>query len=274
MKELTVSARECLNVYLQKVRARLRWARSLDADEIERDICEHIERDLESSEEPVECETVTEVLDRLGSPEQWVPDEEVSWWRKILMRFSCGPDNWRLAYISFGLFVLAFFQGRIGIFILIPLSFIVARAALSAIKDTDELGGQKVLLYPVLILTYLLLGLFLLAGPAMGLLGLADGLEREITKNYDYIKESLDLWWWTWVILLFVSGIWWIILGGISIAFNRFFKYIFKPFLDKVNKKKFVLTAVVAGGLLILVAIGMGWVFTVSGVPGIFKTFN
>ncbi|MBW8035055.1 MAG: hypothetical protein FVQ79_05330 [Planctomycetes bacterium] len=275
MKELSISARECLNAYLQKVRARLRWANSLDADEIERDICEHIERDLDSADEPVEYETVAEVLDRLGSPEQWVPDGEISWWRKVLMRISSGPDDWRLAYISFGLFVLAFFQLRIGMFIFIPLSFIVARGALSMTDDLDQLKGRKVLLYPVLILIYAILGLFLLAGPAFGLVGLADGFEREIIKNYDDIKESLDYWWWTWVIILFVLGIWWIILSGISIAFDKFFKFIFKPFLDKVNKKKLALTAIVAGWLLILVAIGLGWIFGASDGPAnLFKQFG
>ena len=86
MKELSINAQECLNSYLEKVKARLRGAKSLDANEIERDIHEHIERELESEAEPVGYEAVAGVIDRLGSPEQWVPDEELTWGRKIIAR--------------------------------------------------------------------------------------------------------------------------------------------------------------------------------------------
>ena len=68
MKELSAKARGSLESYLQKVRVRLIGAKALDAGEIERDIYEHIERELESAEEPVEFEVVEGVLDRLGAP--------------------------------------------------------------------------------------------------------------------------------------------------------------------------------------------------------------
>ena len=98
MKELSVNAGECLNEYLQKVRARLTGAKALDPVEIERDIYEHIERELESAQEPVQCAQVQQVLERLGAPEQWVPDEELNWRRKIFVRMQDGPDDWRLAF--------------------------------------------------------------------------------------------------------------------------------------------------------------------------------
>ena len=183
MKELSLSAQECIDFYMQKVKARLRGAKTLDANEIERDIQEHIERELEGEVEPVGNDAVAGVLDRLGSPEQWVPDEELSWWRKIMVRMQSGPDDWRLAYISFGLFVAGFVILPFCVIFLL-LSVYIARSALSVAGGPEEIGAQKKLIYPPLVVFYCLVGLFVFVVPIPPLAVLAGELEREMTNDH------------------------------------------------------------------------------------------
>ena len=77
MKNLDENAKGHLDKYLQEVRTCLAGRKSVDADEIERDIIEHIESELESVEEPVGFDEVDTVLKRLGNPQQWVPQEDL-----------------------------------------------------------------------------------------------------------------------------------------------------------------------------------------------------
>ena len=79
----------------------------MDASEVEQNITEHIENELGESSGPVSCDALNAVLGRLGSPQQWVPEEELPWWRKGIRTLSPGPEDWRLAYISLGLLVMA-----------------------------------------------------------------------------------------------------------------------------------------------------------------------
>ena len=53
MVELSENARKGLDDYLRQVRSYLRWSRSLDRNEVEQNIAEHIERELEGAPEPV-----------------------------------------------------------------------------------------------------------------------------------------------------------------------------------------------------------------------------
>jgi hypothetical protein len=273
MKELTASARQCLDNYLEKVRTRLSGAKSLDAAEIERDIIEHIERELEQASEPVEFGQVEEVLDRLGAPEQWVPDDELSWSRKIIVRMQSGPDDWRLAYICLGLFILGLIILPIGILFLIPLSFYIARSAISTAGGIDKLGRQKLLLYPVLIFIYAILAFSLLIGPGYIIFIFVVPTIGSLIDDFGSALENLNTWWLRWIITLFASGIWWIILGAVLIPFNfNFYKFIFKPFLDKVSKKKIAIIVTLVGLFLILAAVGLLFGFNSShGIINFFK---
>ncbi len=52
MKQLTDTAKERIDKYLNEVSLCLQGAKSVDPDEIQRDITEHIEQELQSSAEP------------------------------------------------------------------------------------------------------------------------------------------------------------------------------------------------------------------------------
>ncbi len=153
MITLSKSAKKSLEDYLRQARAYLRGSKSLDANEVEQNIAEHIENELEGAAEPVSCDALDAVLKKLGSPQQWIPEEELSWWRKIIFRLRTGPEDWRLAYISFGLLVLGCILPWT-LPVLVIASFLVSRAALSEAGDPKELKAQKWLLYPSLIIVY------------------------------------------------------------------------------------------------------------------------
>ena len=154
MKTFTEDARKHLDKYLQQIRIYLQGCQSVDADEVERDVMEHIEEALEGAEEPVSFNALDAVLKRLGHPSQWVPIEELPWWRRMTFRLRTGPEDWRLAYLSIGILVLGILFGRL-FFLAILASFCVSRAALSMVEDPNELGAQKWLIYPSLILVYI-----------------------------------------------------------------------------------------------------------------------
>lgn len=103
MISFSQNAQDRLNRYLQQVQTSLVVCKSVDPDEVERDITEHIERELEGASEPVCLDELEAVLKKLGRPDQWVPDEALPWWRKAVLRLRKGPEDWRLAYIAFAL---------------------------------------------------------------------------------------------------------------------------------------------------------------------------
>ena len=105
MITLSDGVKRSLEDYLRQVRAYLRGSRSIDADEIEQNVTEHIETELEGLPEPVSLDNLNAVLRKLGSPQQWVPAEELPWWRLVILRLRIGPEDWRLAYMSFGFLV-------------------------------------------------------------------------------------------------------------------------------------------------------------------------
>ena len=105
MVELSYGAQRTLDQYLRQVKAYLRASRSVDVTDVEQSIHEHIETELEGWAEPVSADQLTGILKKLGNPWQWVPDEELPWWRRMLLGLQVGPEDWRLAYLSFGLLV-------------------------------------------------------------------------------------------------------------------------------------------------------------------------
>ncbi len=93
MKNLTDTAQNRLDKYLRQVRAYLRGSKSVDADEVEQNITDHIENELAGVAEPISPDALNEVLAKLGSPSQWVPEEELSWWRKVILRLRVEPED-------------------------------------------------------------------------------------------------------------------------------------------------------------------------------------
>jgi hypothetical protein len=86
MIELTSPAQKHLDSYLGELRTTLAGCRSVDSFDVERDVMEHIEKSLSEAATPVDLSALSDVLERLGSPSQWIPEEELSWRRKAFVR--------------------------------------------------------------------------------------------------------------------------------------------------------------------------------------------
>lgn len=165
MTELTPPARDALEAYLERVRLSLRGT-SVDAEEVERDVQEHIEVALNERSEPVSDADLNDVLGRLGSPDQWVPDEEVPLWRRAVKRISHGPEDWRLSYLCFALTVVGLVSAPFGGIVLWIPAYLLARAAHAyAAAKGESLGPRRWLTdLPLVAVALALLGCFLV-GP-------------------------------------------------------------------------------------------------------------
>ena len=230
MIEMTQPARERLDEYLRRVRSYLRFSRTVDPQEVERDIREHIETALADCAAPVKPDELDAVVGQLGSPNQWVPEEELPWWRRMVLRLHSGPEDWRLAYVTIGLFIGSFVL--VGIWpVVIAASFLCARATLSLSDELGEpLGPKRWLVYPPLIVVYLLLVAVFSGGifPIAPLIGLADGLEHDNWVQIHF--PSSEYWQVAWMFITMAFGFWWIILGAAARRWPNVSVAVFRPF--------------------------------------------
>jgi hypothetical protein len=265
MIKLSNGAREYLDRYLQQIRAYLRGCKTVDADDVERNIIEHIDSEFEGATAAVSFEQLDAVLKRLGSPRQWIPAEELPWWRKIIVRLRSGPEDWRLAYISFGLLILGFlffiYDKQQISYVLIPASFIVARAALSEAGDPGELKAQKWLLYPSLIIVYVFVLLVLLTWPLGVLIPLALEYELNHRDYYPQFLDALDYWTVASSFIIAGTGAWWAVLGALCLKWRKLPLVLFRPF-GGLFKTKWSVTLLLVGLGLAIVSGGFGlWYF-------------
>ncbi len=259
MIELTHNARKSLDDYLRQARAYLRGAKSVDAAEVEQNISEHIENELEGAAEPVSAEELETVLKKLGSPKQWVPEEELPWWRKLILRLQTGPEDWRLAYLSFGLLVLGFLLLPTGA-ILIAASFIAARAVLSVVEDATQLKAQRWLLYPSLIVVYLvLLGSFL-ALPLLGLVPLAFEWEHHLIDKFK-IWDDMPYWLAAWSVFMASIGLWWLIQSVVFLVCPNIPRVLFRPFAGGFNRRWALVLICVGFAVLVVSLAALNWVY-------------
>lgn len=246
---MTENAQSELDRYLRRVRAVLRAHPSVDADEVERDIRGHIDAELAASPAPVTEVRLRAVLDRLGSPSQWVPAEDLPIWRTALIRLRSGPEDWRLAYASFVLFVAGpLVAGAIGVLLFLA-SVLLSRAALELLAEEDEpVGARRWLLYPPLLVIYPgLVATILLAPPAM-LATVGDP-----TIRADAIGWLPDPFWVTLPLLVgVVAGAWWVSLGLALTRWHRAVRVTFRPFASWFERRHGVRLAYVGFGVLAL----------------------
>ncbi|HET7433806.1 MAG TPA: hypothetical protein VFN10_03735 [Thermoanaerobaculia bacterium] len=251
MIEMTPAARERLDNYLQRMRSELRGARSVLADDVEQSVREHIEIELELAEGPVGATEVIGVLDRLGPPERWLADEERPAWRQWMDRISTAPDDWRLAYLAFGLFLasLLLFQ-LIGPMLIIP-AMVASRAYVQLARDRNEpLGARAWLVYPSIALVLAFAVGMLLIGPPLG--AIAFVMQNGFDRMFDVPQNTIGQLRFTIGMGGVVFGSWWIIAAGFCAAFLRPIRFIFAPLLDAVHRKHFAVLA----GIGALVAAG------------------
>lgn len=237
MSVMTDAARERLEEYLGQVRAALASAAGVNVDEVVADVREHVEAELAGAGEPITLEELESVLDRLGRPEAWVPDEELSFLRRVLSRLQRGPEDWRLAYLSFGLFAagLLAFETLGGLTLI---AFLLARPALSlAERRSGGLGERAWLVYPSLLFVYLFLAVGLFLWPGVGAPGLyaPGGFAREIGRYVTLDLPDRD----AVRYLLLVGGTgavalgaWWAALGAVFGRRPEWMRALFRPFAD------------------------------------------
>ena len=240
MKELSENAKQRLDKYINEVKFSLKGCKSVEPDDIIADIYEHIEGELAEIDEPICIDDIEAVLKKLGSPSQWVADEDISWWRKIFLRLQNGPDDWRLAYISFGIFVLAMatMVTGLGFLIFLPISFYISRMTLGLIKDEGEAVNQKILLYPSLIVTYVILACCLLGWPIAALFGVADGMERAGIEAFPWnTGDDMPYWFVANMFIYACTSLWLLFVGLLHKSKPAILEFCFKPFLNELKRK-------------------------------------
>ena len=142
MTRMTDDARVRMESYLRRVRASLADDPAADEDEVAEGIREHLEHALSGADEPVTASQVERVLDELGDPGSW-SDTETAGWRALLGRLYRGPEDWRLAYLAFGTFVLGLaFADQL--WFLLPASFFLARAGVSVTRSFPDPTQRRV----------------------------------------------------------------------------------------------------------------------------------
>ncbi|MXW28072.1 MAG: hypothetical protein F4Z80_04215 [Chloroflexi bacterium] len=252
----TENARSDLKRYLRRVRHALRPHPSVDADEVELEIKGHIEAELAGEPEPVTAERLHGVLDRLGSPNDWVPEDDLPAWRKLLLRVSTGPEDWRLAYLSLGLFVASWILAPVAP-LLIFASFLVARAGLRLLEERGEpAGARKWFFYPPLVFIYLVIAIIAVIFPLAVTVGMAadPSLPPDLYGIRGVVSEWIDLPGWLAAALLAVlfNGIWWLGIGLALARLTRAFRAVFWPFAERTQKRHGLRIALVGAAIAAL----------------------
>ncbi|HET7711849.1 MAG TPA: hypothetical protein VFL80_07955 [Thermoanaerobaculia bacterium] len=245
MIEMTPAARERMDNYLQRLQTELRGTRSVVADEVEQSVREHIEIALATAQTPVGAADVIGVLDRLGPPESWLADEERPAWRRLWDRVRSGPDDWRLAYLAFGLFLMSFLLFPIGGFLLLIPAMLVSRAYIELARDRGEpLGARRWLVYPSIALLLAIATGLLLVGPPVPLMILLfeEGGAEELFDVPRHAAGQVRF-------LLGMGGVlfgaWWILFGAFCAAFLRPIRFVFAPLLEGLRRKHFAVLAAI-----------------------------
>ena len=271
-----------LDEYLRQVRASLEDCEKVDAKEVQQDITEHIERELAGTAEPVSLDQLDDVLRRLGGPQQWVPGAEATERDEVTMKASVGREYRLLAYVAFGLFLLCFlipialqqFLRPIRFYPLFPWgvwtaailllsSFFTARVVLYAAGSPSQLAGQRWLVYPPLIVVYVVVCVVMLLWPVLpsagpGVYGNWTLAERTAWFCARLDSRPYEIW--------HLPGpyrfdpavnlaLWWLILAVVLLIWPGLLRIIFRPFANRFNRRWAGVLLVIAI-LLIVVFVG------------------
>ena len=258
--KLSLNAQKSFDDYLNQVKACLKGVKSVDSDEIQQHITEHIENELADSTEPVGSESLDEVLKKLGSPQQWVPEDELSWWKKFVLRVRTGPEDWRLAYISFGLLLLGFLFPP-AFLLLVPASYLVSRAAMSLSNYNLQVKAQKWLLYPSMIIVTLFLAGILLLLPLSVLMPLAESLERSMMQTHN-IKIDDHYWYLSSSFIAMLICLWWIFEGIICLIIPSLPKKLFYP-MAEWYKRKHALLLIAFACIAFSISLAL-WIYSIN----------
>ena len=244
MNELTPAARERLDSYLQRLRSELRGTRSVVADEVEQGVREHIEIALAGAQAPVGATDVIAVLDRLGPPERWLADEDRPAWRRVIAKLQSTPDDWRIAYLAFGLFLASvlLLPVGIGVLLIIP-AMLVSRAYIELARGRGEpLGARRWLVYPSIAVVLAVATGLLIIGAPIPALALAF---NDFEPLFDIPRSTFGEIRFTFGLGAVLFGSWWIIAAAFCAAFLRPIRFVFAPLLDGLRRKHFAVLALI-----------------------------
>ncbi|QJW96530.1 hypothetical protein [Frigoriglobus tundricola] len=195
---LSPDAADRFDDYLRQTRAALARSPDVNPDDIEADIREHVERELLGAPRPVPLAALDAVLARLGPPSQWGTGDDPTLWfrathllrgartaavaqaRRVRFTLWSGPEDWRLAYLSFGVFALGVLTFGVLLPVCLPVSYLLSRAGLAHAREKGlVLGtGRKWLLYPPVVLVSATLLIAAIVWPA----GLGIAAAQEVSE--------------------------------------------------------------------------------------------
>ena len=253
MTQLTKEATELLDRYLARTRLSLRGT-GVEADEIERDVRAHIDEAFADHDGEVAAAELQEVLSRLGSPDQWVPEDEVPAWRRMMVRLSSGPEDWRLAYLCFGLTLLGLITAPVGGIFLIAGAVFLARATIDLAREKGEpLGARRWLVYPPVVMLSIGIILAIVSGPIVGAAGIAvDGMDNGWV---DFTRIGAENSVGTIVaFVMTVAGVWFVLLAGIAALAVRPVQWALVPIANGFRRRHSAWLAVTG----LVLAIGSG----------------
>ncbi len=258
--ELTPDAKLRFEQYLQRMRDTMRGARAVEAAEVEQNVREHVEVALATAPVPVGSDRLAAVLEQLGPPEQWLPEEDRPAWRRTMERLMTGPEDWRLPYLSFAVTTLMFLTLPIGgVFLLVP-AFVLSRAWVALMAERGEtLDARRWLVLPPIIIAFVLFLGLTLSG-AIIIAG-AGALEHDIPQlgirgpevNADELLGFSAY-------LLTAAGVWWLLLSALFAFLMEPIRTLFAPILDKVRRRHLL---VLAGIGALCLAIGLALITVV-----------
>jgi hypothetical protein len=246
MVTLSADAQGHLDRYLKQVKAALRAHPSVDACEIERDVLGHIDAELADQPQPISATSLGEVLERLGAPDAWVPPDS---------RARTAVGRWTL-YLALGSTPVLLAAGTILLLggpmfwpldtAMVIASFLLARVSLELLADRDEpAGAWRWLIYPPLLLVYVVFAVVVLAWPAAPVV-LA-------SENAPDRWLSMPLWVAVASAAALAVGVWWLFLGFVAARFPDAVRAAFRPFADRFEPHH-ARKVVVGGALLITFA--------------------
>lgn len=260
MIELTPEAKKRYDDYLQRTRRALHGTRAVEAAEVELNVIEHVELALAGVPSPVGVEPLGNVLEQLGPPERWLPEEEQPAWRRILGRLVHGPEDWRLAYLAFGVTVLMIVFTPVGGALLLPIAFLLSRAYVDLMQERGEaLGARRWLVLPPIWIAFLLFAIAALIGPIVPVGAMAS--ERGLTElGFPDPVDRFDRFRYFAGLLMLVGGVYWMLLSGLFAWLFAPIRTLFKPVLDRVRRvHMLVLTS--AGAVIAGAGAALIWAF-------------